>query len=542
MATFDTLILNGTIVDGTGKPGYRGDVGIRGKRIEAVGELGKAEARERIDAKGHVVAPGFIDIHTHSDVTVLDDPGAESMVYQGVTTQVVGNCSYSAFPCGVATPQALKEIMGTTMSSVVEWDWRTMDEWANRIDSNGVSINVAALVGNAALRVGVGALMDRPATAEELKGQQRLAIECVEQGAFGMSTGLTLMPSMYADVAEVAAVCKAIQPYGAIYATHARVLPGLLVKMIEEAAEVGRRSGIGVQFSHLAINDFRFFGTGQRMIDVFDRSRAEGIDITYDMYPYTAAGIDLHQTAPIWLKEGGLHPLLVRLADKKARKKAIDEMNSGLDGGPVTDWKTVVITMTATEKNRWTVGKSIEQVSQQTGEAPSEAVLRLLGEEKDEISATWHNRNEIDMRYFMSQTMGMIGSDGNAVSPDGLYGKSMPHPRFYGTYPRILGRYVREVPVLTLETAVRKMSGFPADRMGIKDRGYIEKGKAADIVVFNPDTVLDRATFEAPHQYPVGMPHVFVNGKAVIKGGKHTGARSGRVLRRGGEGRIVNWG
>ena len=532
---FDTLIRGGTVVDGSEQPRFRADVGVSNGKIEAVGRLDRAEAARVIDAVGLVVAPGFIDMHSHSDVTLLDDPGGESKAHQGVTTEVTGNCSYSPFPSGRAAPGDLQEIMGFTMASETEWDWTTMDEWANRVDSNGVAINVVAQLGQSALRIAVGATDDRPATRDEVRAMKRLAEESIEQGAFSITTGLTITPSCYAPTEEIVELCKSVARYnGAFYATHARSGPGLHLTMIEEAAEIGRRAGLPVQFSHLAITESYLFGRGHELIGVFERARSEGVDIVFDMYPYTAAGIDLHQVIPVWVREGGVEETMARLADPATRDRARSETTQGADGRESPNWDSIVISSVFTERNADAVGLSIRQISEDTGEDPAETVLRLMHEERDVVSAVIHNRVEGDVRYFLSQPMGMIGSDGNAISPNGRLASTVPHPRFYGTYPRVLGRYVRELPaVMTLEQAVYKCAGFPAQRLGLRDRGLMREGFVADLVVFDPDTVIDMATFEQPQQYPGGIPYVIVAGTPIVWEGKNTGARPGRVLRRG---------
>ena len=523
---FDTLIVNGTVIDGTGAPRRRADVGITGGRIEAIGSLGHAEAARRVDAAGRIVAPGFIDMHTHSDVTLLDDPGGESKAHQGVTTEVVGNCSYSPFPLGEDTDGVRR---------YVERNWATLDGWANALESNGISINAAPQVGNSALRTAVGALEDRPANPNELRQMQRLAAEAVEQGAFSLSTGLSVAPSSYATTDEVVALCEAIAHYdGAFYVTHARVMPGWHVKMIEEAVEIGQRAEIPVQFSHLAIIWPKIYGRGGEMVGVMERAREGGLDITYDVYPYTAAGAGLDQLVPLWVQEGGNAAYIARVRDPSLRDKIRDEMTEGRHGGDPPPWDTWVISNVQSEGNQELIGRNIAQIAEDRGVPPAEVALQLIEEEDGAVMAVVHNRDENDVRFFLGHPLAMIGSDGSAISPTGPSANTQPHPRFYGTHPRILGRYVREEPsVMSLETAVYKMTGFPAERMTMKDRGRLAEGLVADLVVFDPDTVIDRATFEEPHQFPVGIPHVFVRGEAIVSDGKHTGARPGRVLRRG---------
>ena len=532
---FDTVLLNGVVVDGSGRPRYPADVGIAGGRIEAIGALGESEAARTIDVSGHVVAPGFIDMHTHSDLSLLDDPGGESMAHQGVTTQVTGNCSYSPFPSGRAGPEVVRRALTGVFEYQRPWTWSTLDEWAVVLESSGMSLNVAPQVGNGPLRAAVGALEDRPANADEIREMARLVSEAIEQGAFSMSTGLSVAPSAYASTDEVVALAKAVARYdGAFYATHARVLPGWHVKMVEEAVEIGRRAGIPVQFSHMAIVDRRYYGAGPEIVEVIERAREEGINITYDMYPYTAAGAGVSQLVPLWAQEGGVPRYMARLRDGAVREQVLDEMRSGREGGIPPLWETWVISNVESDANRGVIGMSLAEVAEDRRVEPAEATLQLIEEEDDAVMAVVHNRVESDIRFFMGHPQAMIGSDGNAVSPDGPYRDFKPHPRFYGTYPRILGRYVREQPpVLTLEEAVYKMAGFPAKRLGLRDRGLIEEGLAADIAVFDPATVIDNATFEEPHRYASGIPHVFVAGEAIVLDGEHTGATPGQVLRRG---------
>ena len=531
---FDTLIMNATVVDGTNSPRYGADVGLEDGEIASIGSLAEVGAERRIDATGLVLAPGFIDMHTHSDLTLMDDPGGESMAYQGVTTQVTGNCSFSPFPMGDLEAERLRRLMGEIFETRQEWRWRTLDEWAVLMESQGVSLNVAPQVGNTPLRAACDALDNRPATADELDVQKRLLSETMEQGAFSLTTGLSLAPSGYAPTDEIVALAEVAASYGGFYATHARVLPGWHIKMVEEAVEIGRRAGIPVQFSHMAIIDRRYYGHGPEIVDVIDRARAEGIDITYDMYPYTAAGAGLNQLVPLWMQEGGIPRFMERLRDPSLRARALEEMKEGREGGIPPLWHIQVISNTNTEKNRGLIGYNLEEIAEMRGVEPAEVTLQLIEEEKDGIMATVHNRVESDIRFFLGHPQAMIGSDGNAISPDGLYKDFKPHPRFYGPYPRILGRYVREQPaVLTLEEAVYKMSGFPAERMGFKRRGRVKEGLIADLALFDPDTVIDNATFEDPHQYATGVPYVFVAGEPVIDKGRHTGARPGRVLRNG---------
>lgn len=527
---FDVILRNGIVVDGTKKPRYSADVGILRGRIEAIGLLEDANSECTIDATDHVIAPGFIDMHSHSDRSLLDDPGAESKIHQGVTTEVVGNCGFSPYPAKQGSQKAMR-----AQSSEVAWDWTDLDGWARRLETNGISLNAAPQVGHSAIRVMAGVTENRPPTPNELREMQRLTAESVEQGAFSLTTGLTLPPSSYAATDELVALMKAVASYKDVfYASHARAWSGNHIQAVEECVEIGRQAGIPSQYSHMAIIDPRAYGDAPLMVEAIDRAKYEGIDTTYDVYPYTAAGTHLQQLTPEWLQEGSVDKMLKRLRHSPTRKRAIEDTSKGYFKGLPLEWDKLVIAFVNTEANQYAIGKSIAEIASARSMSGEEAMLTLIDEEDNNVGVVIHNRKEIDVRFFLGHPAAMIGSDGNAISPTGVYGRELPHPRFYGTYPRVLGRYVRDNPsILTLEEAVYKMTGFPAKRMNFENRGTITRGHVADLVVFNPDTVTDRATFEDPHQYPEGIPYVLVNGELVVSKGRHTGARPGKVLRRG---------
>ena len=539
---FDALIRNGTVIDGTGKSRYDADVSIVQGKIAAMGRLGSAEAAKTIDATGLVVAPGFIDMHSHSDTTMLSDPGGDSKAYQGVTTEVTGNCGSSPFP--VASDPDLADYQRSTWPFLEpEWDWTDLAGWAEYTDSSGISLNIAPQVGQGEIRKAVGLNDDRPPTPDEMREMRRLASEAMEQGAFSLSTGLTIAPSSFASTEELVDLVEAIAPYeGAFYVTHARVWHHVLA--MEEAVEIARRAGVPLQYSHVGIVDPRLFGKGSSMVAVFDRARNEGQDVSYDMYPYIASSSSLVPHIPEWLEEGGKAELVRRLRDPDLRRRAREDIERSWFGGVPINWEGFVIAAVAIKANADLVGLSVAEVARMRGTDPMETAFDLLVEEGGEVPTTSFNRIESDMRFFLGHEAAMIGSDGYAFSPTGplanpsgdqkaslISGK--PHPRSYGTYPRILGRYVREEPVISLEMAVQKMTALPANRLGLKDRGRVEQGLVADLTVFNPNTVVDRATFDDPSQFPEGIPYVFVAGQAVISAGKHTGATRGRVLRRG---------
>lgn len=534
----DTLITGAQVIDGTGSPRRAADVGIRGGRIATItapGGLAGATARTTVTATGRILAPGFIDIHTHSDVTLLDNPGGESKVHQGVTTEVTGNCSYSPFPIGAPGPEPMRGLLRSALDTSLPWTWTDLDGWAEVHHQVGISINLAPLVGHSAVRFAAGLADDRRPTDAELAHMQRLIAGSIEQGAFGMSTGLTLPPSSYGQTDELVALASAMTPYpGAFYASHARVWGGNHVGAVEEAAEIGRRAGVPVEYSHIAIIDTRAHGHPEQLTDVIDRALAGGLDLTADVYPYTAAGTGLNQFLPEWAQEGGPEAMLARLRDPATRARIRADSAKGWFRGLPWDFDSLVLSDLFTDRNRHLLGLSLAAAARDRGEDPLDTFLNLIDEEDNGAGIVAHNRTDPDMRAFLAHPAIMVGSDGNAISPDGPHGLPLrPHPRFYGTYPRILGRYVRDLPTVTLEQAVHKMSGMPAARMGMTERGVVAEGLIADLVVFDPATVADQATFTEPHQLPVGIGDVFVNGVAVVANGVHTGARPGTVLRRG---------
>ncbi len=448
---------------------------------------------------------------------------------------MTGNCSYSPFPIGPAGYQPMRALFGPELGSDRPWDWVDLDGWADRHHEIGISMNLAPLLGHSALRVAAGVTDDRPPTADELATMRRLAAQSVEQGAFGLSTGLTLPPSSYALTAELVSLAEAIAPYRhAFYASHARVWAGQHVAAVEEAAQIGREAGIPVEFSHIAIIDKRSFGRSDQMTAVVDRAIADGLDMTFDVYPYTAAGTGLSQFVPEWAQAGGVEAMLARFRDPPTRARVRVDAAKGWFRGMPWDWDSLVISDIGSDANRPLIGRSLAQAAVIRGEDPLDTFLALIDEEDNSVAVVAHNRFEDDMRAFLAHDAAMVGSDGTAISPTGIHGApQQPHPRYYGTFPRILGRYVRDTPVLDLETAIWKMTGFPARRLGLRDRGVLAEGLAADVVVFDPLTIVDQATFESPHRFPIGIDAVIVNGETVVRAGVHTGARSGRILRRG---------
>lgn len=530
----DTLIRGGTVIDGSGRPGFKGDVGIAGGRIEAMGSLEGAEADTIIDAKGKVVSPGFIDIHTHSDLTLLRDGRASSKLRQGVTTELVGHCGFSAFPLLPGTTQEEAEIgRGLLMGAGLRATWHDLAGYLDQLGKTPPAINVATMVGHGTVRAAAMGYDRRTPTDDELSQMRCLVAEAMEQGAFGLTTGLTLAPSSFADMDEIVALCEEVAGREGIYITHSRLWGGWEVKAIEEAVEVGERAGLPVQVAHQCIIDHRRWGMATELLRVFEEAQCWGVDVTFDVYPYTAAGTPLSEFLPEWALDGGTAKMVERLKDSSLRSRLCQEMEGGYLGGIPFQWDKFLIASAGEYGDPAWEGHTIAELSEKTGTPPDETLLTMLADSRDGVLCVIFNRLEEDVRAFLAHPLSSIGSDGLAITPDGPWGQTMVHPRFYGTFPRVLGHYSRDEKLFPLYVAVHKMTGLPAARLGLKERGLLKPGYYADLVVFDSERVEDRATFKEPHYFPIGIEHVLVNGQAVLIEGCETNARPGRPLRRG---------
>ena len=529
---FDILIRGGAVADGSGTPLFPADIGIERDRITAVEPLPGAAAARIINASGLVVAPGFIDIHTHSDLTLLADGRGMSKVCQGVTTEVCGNCGYSPFPIPADRRPLLQGILSSIYGDAVEWTWTDLAGYRARATAQGIGINLAPLVGHSAIRGSVVGFEDRPAASEELHRMGRVLQETLEQGAFGFSTGLTLPPSAYGDEAEIVALARTLAGYpGRFYTSHIRAWAGYHVRGVEEAVDIGRAAGVPVQVSHMSINDPKHWGEAASVIEVCERAAASGADVTFDVYPYAASSSGFSQCFPTWAQSGGLDALAARLRDPESRARIRAAMLAeGLFRGWPWLWDRLRVSATHSPATRPYEGLTIQQTAAALAMEPIDAALFLMEADDARLEVIFYYRTEEDMRAFLRHPLAMVGSDGLAIAPGGRLGAGKPHPRSYGAQARVLGRYVREAHVLSLEEAVHKMSGKVADRLGLRDRGRVRRGQAADLVVFDPATVVDRADFENPHQYPAGIEFVLVNGRVAVERGEHTGVAAGRVL------------
>ena len=527
---FDLLIKDVRIMDGSGNPWYKGSIGIKDRKIAAVGDIPCcAEASRMIDGKNLIAAPGFIDMHTHSEYALLIDGHAQSKIRQGVTTEVMDSCGGSCAPiAGFARTLAKKNV--EKYAPDFEVDWVDFDGYNRRLEKQGTSVNVVNFVGHGSVRAAVFGYEDRAPTCDELKQMKYYIEQAMEQGCLGISTGIYFAPGSYAKTDEFVECCKVAAKYDAVHSSHIRDESTYnigFINAVKEVIEIGRRSGVRTNFSHLkGIGPFSV-GKSPEVLGLLDAAREEGIDVTADQYPYTASANGITAALlPRWAQVGGREGTLARLKDPETRariKKGMEE-NYVRRGGP----EKLVVTLCAhhTEFE----GKTMKEVSECMGLDPAETALTLLAD--DEVSLVTLGQDENDLVTYMNWHGICVGSDGSSLAVDGPLAIGWPHPRNFGTFPRVLARYVRDKKVITLQDAVRRMTSAPAQRLRIKDRGLLREGFWADITLFDPDTVGDKATFREPRQYPAGIPYVIVNGEVVLDNGRHTGKMPGRVLGR----------
>lgn len=520
MPRYDVVIANGLVIDGSGGAARRADVGVREGRIAAIGDLKSAARGRTIDAANHVVAPGFIDMHNHSDETLIDDARCESMVRQGVTTMVLGEGN-SAGP----VEKGMRE-------------WATMGEYFEFIGRRKMAANVASYVGQTQIWTFVKGYALEPATPEQMEKMKAEVARAMREGAMGLSSSLLMPPSNLMTTAQLIELAKVAKQYGGIYSTHIRDEGAGVFKSVAEAIEIGRGAKIRVDIIHLKVADQQYWGRMKEVIAMIDKARAEGLDIRSNVYPYTAGQNNLRAIIPPWAHNGGNKKMLERLRTREDRERMKREIRNGLPdwynhytatGG---GWAGMLLVSLKSEKYKAFTGKRMSAlIAAQKGQEDVEVLFDVLLAENGDVPCVYFHHSENDMTYAMKQPYTSIGSDGAAIANDGPARLLNPHPRWYGTFPRVLGRYVREQKVIGLEEAIKKMTSMNADKIGIRERGLLKEGYWADITVFDAKTVADRATYEQPHQYPVGIPYVMVNGQMVIDGGKHTGANPGAVLR-----------
>jgi N-acyl-D-aspartate/D-glutamate deacylase len=526
--TFDVVLEGGRVVDGTGGTPFKADVGLVGDRIDAVGDLATADARERIDVTGLAVAPGFIDVHTHSDVAPrLPDDHVElrlAAVRQGVTTEICGNCGFSTFPSGVEHAAAVHRHVRTLFgASAVAHS--SLDAFREDVSSAGLVTNLGSLVGHGTIRASVLGFENRPPTREEVRESARALEEACEQGALGFSSGLIYAPGVYADTAELVELSRVAAKHGVPYVTHMRDEADGVDASIDEALRIGVESGAAVQISHHKVAGKDNWGRTAETVPRIEAAREHGVDVAFDVYPYTAGSTMLAALLPPWANEGGIEELLARLRDRAARDRLRKDFSEGISGWQnlvgADGWDNVVIATAPTRPQD--EGKSVRELA--AGGDEIDAVCEVLLAEDARVTVVVHMMAEEDVERVLASPLAIIGSDGIP-----LPGK--PHPRWTGSFARVLGEYVRRRKLLSLEEAVHKMTGASAARFGLERRGVVAAGAAADIAVFDADAVVDRGTYAAPLTPPVGVRHTLVNGVFALRDGEPTPVRAGRFLSR----------
>ena len=529
---YDIIIRHGRVVDGTGRPGFNADVAIKNDRVALIGNLGNAKATHEIDARGQVVAPGFIDMLGQSEQYVLIDPRAMSKVMMGVTTEITGE-GESIAPLN---NRILKEQEDFNRRFNLTVDWRTLDEYFNRLGKQGAGINLGTFVGATQVREYVIGYDDRPPTGAELEQMKKLVAEAMKDGALGVSTSLQYVPARFAKTDEIVELAKVAHQYGGIYITHQRSEANAIDDSMKEVFEIARRATIPAEIWHFKTAYKKNWGRMPEMLERIEAARREGLKITADVYPYVAGSTSLSAGLPPWALEGGTDKMVARLKDAATRERLKKEISADSK-----DWENIylgsggpggILIGAVTNRNleSWQ-GKRLSEIAAAQNKNPLDALFDFIIADRGQTGAIFFMMQESDMRAALKSPFVSICTDSGARATDGPLAGSKSHPRGWGTYPRILGRYVRDEKLMPLELAIHKMTGLPASNVGLKQRGLIREGYFADITIFDPKTVIDRATFEEPNQYPVGINYVIVNGQMEVDNGQRTLVNTGRVLR-----------
>ena len=523
-AEHDLVIRNGKVMDGTGNPWFNADVAVTGDRITHIGRVQGSGKRE-IDAKDLIVAPGFIDMHSHSDFLLLEDGNGESKIRQGVTTEILGEGSSAGPTKGklVARPVSV----GNKQAQI-----RTLGEYFDAVDRAGVALNVASYVGAGSVwQCVMGHSFERPG-AVDLDRMKELVAEAMRDGAFGLSTSLIMPPGSLATTADLVELCKVVREHGGIYSTHIRDEGLGVFDSVKEAIAIGEQAGVPVDVIHLKIADQQYWGRMNEVVGMIEAARKRGVNVQANVYPYTRGNNDLSSIIPPWAHEGGRNEMLARLKDPAVRLRLKRDIENGLTNwynhytAVGRDWSRMLVS-----GNNAYRGQTMDRIIAAKKGEGLDVLFDILIENNGSVPTVYAHHTEADMNLALSQPWCSIGSDGSAYATNGPLRRGHPHPRNFGTFPRVLGLYARERSLLRMEDAVRKMTSLNAAKLGIRDRGLLQVGKFADITIFDPERVIDRSTYEDPFQYNDGIEYVLVNGQLVLDRGKHTGARPGRALR-----------
>jgi N-acyl-D-aspartate/D-glutamate deacylase len=528
---FDVIIKGGTVYDGAGGEGRVTDVAIRGDRIAAVGDLANANATITVDARGLAVAPGFINMLSWSTESLIQDGRSQSEIRQGVTTEIMGEGD----SMGPVNDRMKERYVREQRDIKYDIQWSTLAEYLRYLEKRGVSCNVASFLGATTVREYVIGLEDKQPTAEQLEQMRDLVRKEMEAGALGIGTSLIYPPAFYAKTDELIELCKVAAKYQGKYISHMRSEGNQLLESLDELIRISREAGIPAELYHIKAAGEKNWPKEDQLLARIEAAQKEGLKITADMYTYTAAGTGLDACLPPWTEDGGYPALFKRLRDRATREKIAAEVRVDSNG-----WENlylaagspdkIVLTGFKSEKLKPLTGKTLAEVAKMRSKDPIETVMDLISEDESRIDAMYFLMSEENVRKELAKPWISFGSDEASQAPESVFLKSHPHPRAYGNFARVLGKYARDEKVLTLPEAVRRLSALPATNLGLDHRGFIREGMFADVVVFDPATIADRATFDKPHQYAIGMKHVFVNGVQVLKDGEHTGAKPGRAL------------
>jgi len=525
----DFLLTNARILDGTGNPWFHGNIGIKDQRIIQIGNF-QAQAAETLNIEGNIVCPGFIDIHSHSDLKLLSFPRAQNKIQQGVTTEVTGNCGLSTAPVHKETLEQLQQYLGLSAREL-SWSWTNIEEFCDLAQQQGLVNNMAPLVGQGTVRNAVMGFEQRKPDAREMSEMKHLVLQAMEQGAFGLSSGLIYPPGLFTEAGEMIELARIVQQFDGVYATHVRSETGNLIEAYKEAIDIGRITGVKIQISHHKACGKDNWGKVAQTLKLIEKARNSGLDVTCDQYPYAAACTHLSAFLPPWVHEGGITHLLNRLRSPEFRSRLKDDIQNRNDwenGIKQVGWDRIMISRVALASDKKYEGKTLQEFTALEQNDPYESLFELLFRNQADVRIFSFGVCEEDICQIMKHPSTMFGTDGGAV-PD--QPSSRPHPRNYGVYPKILGEYVRQKKVLPLEEAIRKMTSFPAQKLGLRDRGLLREGNWADLVIFNPESINDTAGYRGDAWQPKGIQALLVNGELVLDNGRFTGRTPGRVLR-----------
>lgn len=525
---FDIIIKGGHVIDGSGKKEFLADVGIKDGKILEIGNLNSVNAEIIIDAKGLKVVPGFIDIHSHTDSDLILNPKAESKIRQGVTTEVTGQDGFSWGPLG--SIELERTLTNFKEEYREELTWRTLGEFLDNFSSRKFSLNLASMVGLGTIREFVVGFDDRPANSNEMNLMKNEVLKAMNEGAVGISTGLEYTPGSFASTEELIELCKAAPISSRLYSTHMRNEDNTVLEAIDEAIRIAKESSSRLLISHLKVSGKSNWYKAEAVLEKIDNAIKDGLEVHADRYTYVAYHTELSALFPLWSREGGTEKFIERLNDKELLKKMREHSEkkvSNLDGG----WDGVLISSVGKEEFKDYQGQTIERIADKSGRDYFETAVKIILDSENRAMMMGFGMEEGSTEKILAHPHVMISSDAGSHAPYPPMNKSIAHPRAYGTFPRAIAKYVRERNICSLEEMIKKMTSMPADKLGYKERGRLEIGKSADVVVFNYGTIQDKATFTEPHQYPDGIPYVIVNGELVINNSEHAGAMPGKVIK-----------